>query len=220
MPNLIPSILDLCHPMTLSPGPQCITFPGGAELCAQMGFETGDLTEITKSLLGQVNAAMMPLIPAFDLMDVALSVLECIKAIPDSLGPPPDPSKILKCIPKLKEAVDKVLKLIPIVSIPALAKSLIEVLITALLGVKLNLLAMLKRQTSLIDAANNANQLGNLTFKTAVDCAQQNLDIQVQNIGAGMLPLNRLISLLNFFLAIVAQNAFRCSDKLARSMPK
>jgi hypothetical protein len=201
--DLLPDLTSTCVELVSGNGELCIRFPGGAQICASMNAtELGDLGEIAKSLLAQANTALAPLQPFFNLLDVIKAIFDCIQAIPDALGPPPDPSGIIACVPNLAKAVEKLLKLIPPIPIFELAKDILHVIITALQGIRAKLLAMLRQLERIAAAALAATTLGSLQLQLVVDCAQGNIDAQMANMNAGMAPLNRLIGLLNVLLQL------------------
>ncbi len=179
----------------------CIAFPGGVTLCAQVGFDEGSALAVTKSLFGQVNAALAPLSPFFNVLDVALALFKCVKAVPDcitELSPVP----ILKCIPGLVEKVNKLLQLIPQVALPMTIKGIITAIISFLVGLKSKLQAIVARQTKIIASRARAAELGNVQLDVALDTAQGVLDGQLVNMNAGMGPINRLIGVVSAFMQI------------------
>jgi len=200
---VLPNVSDFCVEMTASPGQLCVTFPGGATLCAQTGFEAADLTGIVQSLMGSVNAALMPLIPIFNVMAVIEILVDLLKAIPALVGVPPDPTKFLKLLPELVVAVEKLLAMLPQLSIPVMVVSILDVLIVALQGIKNDITAMINAVNRAVAAATKAATLGNVTLAAAASCAQANLEIQFQNKNAAMGPLNQLIGLVNFFMDLI-----------------
>ena len=90
--------LPICIEIPEIPDPLSITLPGGVSM------ESINLME-------QIQPALTPLMPLFDIIDTVVAVFNCIKAIPDTLGPPPDPTVLAACIPELAEKVAKLLKL-------------------------------------------------------------------------------------------------------------
>ena len=52
-----------------------------------------------------LQSALTPLVPVFTIIDTVVAVFNCVKAIPDSLGPPPDPSVIAACLPDLQRKI-------------------------------------------------------------------------------------------------------------------
>ena len=88
--------LPICIEIPELPDPLSITLPGGVSM------ESINLME-------QIQPALTPLMPLFDIIDTVVAVFNCIKAIPDTLGPPPDPTVLAACIPELAEKVAKLL---------------------------------------------------------------------------------------------------------------
>ncbi len=97
--------LPICIEIPEIPDPFQITLPGGVTM------EHINLMEV-------IQPALTPLVPLFNIIDTVVAVFNCIKAIPDTLGPPPDPTAIAACIPELAEKVNALLRLIPQLSLP------------------------------------------------------------------------------------------------------
>ena len=97
--------LPICLEIPELGDPPVITLPGGVSI---QQF----------NLMEAIQPALTPLMPVFDIIDTVVAVFNCVKAIPDSLGPPPDPTALAACIPELAEKVSKLLKLIPQLSLP------------------------------------------------------------------------------------------------------
>jgi len=197
----LPDLSEVCIDLKVTSQELCITFPGGAEMCVQIPG-VPDPTDVSTQLLAQANAALTPLVPVFNIIDAILALFKCVKAIPDSLGPPPDPTKLAECIPDLAEKIDKLLKLIPQLSIPVLIAGLIDVILFYLEGLRGQLKAIIAAQVRIAAAATRAAELGNVQLRTVVDCATASMDAYLQNLNEGMKPLNRLVGLLNVFLQL------------------
>lgn len=199
----LPDVQDMCVELDVSIQGLSVTFPGGAELSVQLPtVSIPDPTELSKQLMAQANAALMPLVPIFNIMDVVLALFECVKAIPDSLGPPPDPTKLAECIPNLAAKANKLLKLIPQLSVPLMIVGLIDVLITFLVGLRGQLKAIIDAQVRIALAATRAAELGNVQLQIVVDCANANIEAQMKSIGEGAAPVNRLIGVINLFMGL------------------
>ena len=199
----LPDLHEACIELDVSIQGLSVTFPGGAELSVQLPtVSIPDPTELSKQLMAQANAALMPLVPIFNILDVVLALFECVKAIPDSLGPPPDPSKLVGCIPDLAAKANKLLKLIPQLSIPLMIVGLIDVLITFLEGIRGQLKAIIDAQVRIAQAGLRAAELGNVQLQLVVDCANANIDAQMKSIGEGAAPVNRLIGVINLFMGL------------------
>jgi hypothetical protein len=200
--------LDLsstCVQLSTGPGELCVDI-FGAKLCAQVGYDLGDPGTIVKSMLGQINTALVPLSPFFDILDFIKAITDCVQAIPDCLGPPPDPSKLLKCIPQLIKVVNKILQKIPPFPIFIMVKGILTVIITGLQGVKLKIQALLAQVARITRAALRATQTGNEGLHIVLDCANGNMDAQLHNMNLEFAPLNRLIGIINILLELAGQD--------------
>ena len=98
-------VLPICLEIPEIPDPFAITLPGG-------------VTIEQINLAQAIQPALTPLVPFFDVIDAIVAVFNCVKAIPDTLGPPPDPTALAVCIPELGEKVAKLLRLLPQLSLP------------------------------------------------------------------------------------------------------
>jgi hypothetical protein len=195
-----PDLTDLCIQLPTA-FELCIPFMG-MTICAQDGFDVGDPSALTRSIFEQINSALAPMQPFLNMIDIAKAIVDCITAIPDALGPPPDPTKIAQCIPGLLEKLQKLLDALPIVWVPKMVKAILDVLIQAIVGLRMDLMAMIAEQAAIIDAATKGAEPGGAALMLAVDCAQGNLDAYIANKNAGLAPLNRLIGIVNFFLEL------------------
>ena len=199
----LPDLSAACIQMKVGKQDLCVSFPGGAEMCVQMpSVSVPDPSELAKQLMAQANAALAPLVPVFNIIDVVIAMFNCVKAIPDALGPPPDPSKLAKCMPELAQKASKLLKLIPQLSVPFMVVGLIDVLIAFLEGMHNQLKAVIAAQVRIAAAATRAAELGNVQLTTIVDCANANIEAQMTNLGESAAPVNRLIGLINLFMEL------------------
>ena len=128
----LPPIGTFCVALT-APVPLCITMPGGARICAtvQSGIvPTPD--EMANAVLGQLSPAMAPLTPFFDVLNVLIALVDCMKAVEQCLGPPPNPTKLVQCFPKLEAAIAKLLGIVPQLSVPIMIGEALDALIAFL----------------------------------------------------------------------------------------
>lgn len=189
-----------------------IDLPGGIALTAKL--EAGQfpsLPGIVASLLGELNAALTPLMPFFRILDVVIAIIEFCKAIPDSLGPPPDPTLLIKRLQKLLKAAAKLLNLIPPLSIPIMLVGICKTITAALLALIMELENSINAQLKLDLARDRADALaldpflleGAAALAISIDCAQADLDLQVE-VGASSLgPLMKFIDLVNAFAGLI-----------------
>jgi len=196
--------LPVCRSLPVVPDPLAVELPGGATLRSVINAAQTLPSEcdLGFDLLGTLGAAMTPLSPFFKQLDAVLAIVECVKAIPDALGPPPDPSKLTACIPELQAKVDELLKLIPQLSIPRLARSLLDVLVRLLTACRDKLGALAEEQQRLLALADRAARTKNPKLAAIVDCARANVDTTIQNGLAGFESLGGVIRLANTLLGM------------------
>jgi len=199
----LPDLSSVCVELQVGSQDLRVTFPGGAELSVQLPTAgIPDLSQLAKQLLAEANAALAPVVPLFNLLDALLAIVECVKAIPAALGPPPDPRKLAACVPDLVEKATRLLPLVPQLSVPLFVVGLIDTVITLLEGARRQVTAIVAAQARLADAAARAAALGNAQLQAVVACAGGNVAAELKNVGAGMAPVNRLLAALNLLLKL------------------
>src|SRR5678816_1818139 len=130
----IPDLKSICVELTVQPQNLSVTFPGGASLDAELPDVGGpDRMERSKQLLAQANAALAPLGPVFNLIDVALALFNAVKAIPDAISHL-DPSKITDALPDLANKAARIAAIVPQLSVPLMILGLIDALLAFLGG--------------------------------------------------------------------------------------
>lgn len=184
----------------------CVTFPGGAQICAQFPSIPTDNGEAIKQALASVNAALAPLTPIFNIIDAIIAVFACVQAIPDAITNL-DVAGIVECVPDMVEKVQKLLALIPQLALPLLLIEVIDCMIKALEALKLQLTRIAQEFQRIIAAGLAAAEPGNVALRTIVDCAELDLDAFLEFANAGIEPLNRLIGLISAFLGLLGIDA-------------
>jgi len=182
--------LPICIEIPEIPDPFSITLPGGVSM------ESINLME-------QIQPALTPLMPLFDIIDTVVAVFNCIKAIPDTLGPPPDPTVLAACIPELAEKVAKLLKLIPQLSLPFTIIGIIDLIIDTLRQARSLLLHLQAQMQQILGAIDRATDLEDAGLMAITSCAQANVAQEAANVGKSLAALGKLIGLLNIFLELV-----------------
>jgi hypothetical protein len=130
-------------------------------------------------------------------------VFNCIKAIPDTLGPPPDPTVLAACLPDLAEKVAKLLKLIPQLSLPLLIVGLIDLVIDTLRQARSLLLHLQQQIVQILGAIDRATNLEDAGLMAIAQCAQANVAQEAANVGKALASLGKLIGLINLFMGMV-----------------
>lgn len=182
--------LPICIEIPEIPDPFGLTLPGGVQI------ERINLMEV-------IQPALTPLVPFFDIIDTIVAVFNCIKAIPDTLGPPPDPTVLAACLPDLAEKVAKLLKLIPQLSLPLLIVGLIDLVIDTLRQARSLLLHLQQQMQQILGAIDRATELEDAGLMAITSCAQANVATEAANVGKALASLGKLIGLINLFMGMV-----------------
>ena len=182
--------LPICLEIDPLPDPFNLTLPGGIQI------EHINLMEV-------IQPALTPLVPIFDIIDTVVAVFNCIKAIPDSLGPPPDPTAIATCLPDLAEKVAKLLKLIPQLSIPLTIIGLIDLVIDTLLKARSEIMHLQQQMQQILGVIDRATDLDDAGLMAIAQCAQANVAQEAANVGKSLGALGKLIGLINLFMGMV-----------------
>lgn len=170
-----------------------ITMPGGATLQAFGAVPQ----RMAYQLIDQLNAALTPLTPIFDLIDMGLllfKVLDKLKSL-DVFG-------TLKAFPDFSKAIDKLKGLIPQVSIPLMIKTVIGALLAALAVLRTDFNALVQLQAKIDTGRVRAAALGSSDLSVTLDCAAGQLDAQLSLLQSRARPLNRLLGVLNLLTGI------------------
>ena len=182
--------LPICIEIPEIPDPFQLTLPGGVTI------EHINLMEI-------IQPALTPLVPLFDIIDTIVAVFNCVKAIPDSLGPPPDPTVLAACLPDLAEKVSKLLKLIPQLSLPLLIVRLIDLVIDTLRQARSELMHLQQQVQQILGVIDRATNLDDAGLMAIAQCAQANVAQEAANVGKSLAALGKLIGLINLFMGMV-----------------
>lgn len=180
----------ICVEIPPLPDPQQLTLPGGVQI------EHLNLMQI-------VQPALTPLVPLFDLVDAIVAVFHCVKAIPDALGPPPDPTVLAASLPDLAKKVDKLLHLVPQLSLPIMVLQLLDLVIDTLRQARSALLHLQQQATQVARVVARATELHDAGLMAIGQCAQANLAQEAANVGKSLATIGKLIGLINLFLGML-----------------
>jgi len=167
-----------------------LTLPGGPSI------EHIDLLQV-------VQPALTPLMPIFNIIDAVVAAFECIKAIPQTIGPPPDPTALATAIPELAQKVSRLLGLVPQLSLPLTIVGLIDLLIDTLGKTRDQLEHLQKHLESVSAASARAVELDDPGLLDIALCAEANVAQEAANIGKALGSLGQLIALMNIFVGMV-----------------
>ncbi len=182
--------LPICVEIPELPDPLAVTLPGG-------------VTMQQINLMEAIQPALTPLMPLFDIVDAVVAVFNCVKAIPDSLGPPPDPTALAQTIPELAEKVSKLLRLIPQLSLPLTILGIIDLVLDTLEQARSQLRNLQQQLEQILGAVDRATELDDAGLMAITSCAQANVAQEAANVGKSLASLGKLIGILNLFLGMV-----------------
>jgi hypothetical protein len=200
----MPVISDvLCTRVTLVGRDLCVTFPVGQQLCATLPQITNpDLIEVVNALFGQLNAALAPISPILDIIDVVFAIVDCVQAAVDAITQL-SPAPLLSCIKGLVQAVNKILAFLPFLWVPILVRDVLFLLIeyvNAVISLWLNIKA---RLTAFALARLKGNQPGQFALSAVLDCAEENLAVEVQNLNESTAVVDRILGMVNRLLCLI-----------------
>ena len=184
--------MPICLELEALEDPPSLTLPGG-------------ITLQQYNLLQAIQPALTPLVPVFEIVDTVVAVFNCIKAIPDVIGPPPDPTVLAACLPELAQKVNKLIRLMPQLALPYTVKGILQVLMDALVQARNQLAHLQKQLGQLQGAAQRGRELGDAGLMAITACAQANVATEAANVGKSLASLGKLVGLANLFLGMIAQ---------------
>lgn len=182
--------LPICLEIPEFPDPFAITLPGGIEI------EDINLMKI-------IQPALTPLVPFFDMIDTIVAIYNCVKAIPDALGPPPDPTVFATCLPDLAKALNKLLNMLPQVALPRLIRRCLTLAIETLRTVRSQLMHLQAQMLQILGMIDRAKNLDDAGLMAICQCAQANVAQEAANVGKSLAALGKLLGLINLFMGII-----------------
>ena len=194
-----------CRPIPRLPAPREIVFPGGAALSQVLaaGSEIPSGLDAATNLLAQASPAMAPLMPIFNIIDAVLALVACVQAVPDALGPPPDPAKMVEALSQLAEKLPKLLDLVPQLAAPQMVIGMLDTLIDFLEGLRDQIEAILLQAERTQAARAKAEELGDENLLHIAGCAEGHAQAQLQAMADALAPMNTLAGALNLFLGLL-----------------
>jgi hypothetical protein len=188
--------------VTVTPRSICLRYPVGQELCVSIPSVTiPDPSELLAQIFAQINAALAPLQPIFNIIDAVVAVFECVKAIPQAITEL-NPVPLIQCIPGLAEAINKLIAMIPLLSLPVFIVDLLDVIIFMLQELRRQFQQILDRLEAIARANLQAQAPGNVGLALTIDCINANFDADLVNLNEQVAPLNRLLGVIDLLLEL------------------
>ncbi len=197
LPN-IPDIDDICLP-----GGACLSYVwdgiGKIPTAADMSLD----------FYSQIGPALTPLIPMFNMLDTVLAIFKCIQAIPDAITSL-NPSELVKCVPELAKLIDKLLGLIPQMSIPKMIKAALGNMSKLLRSIAIEIGYVSEELERIAKKIDRAADLNDIKMNGFLVCAQQDAHDTIRATGAALAGVGRMVLLLNIFIGLVGAEEIPC----------
>lgn len=178
-----------------------IRMPGGGVITAPSVGSIPSPSESAGKLLASVNAALIPLTPIFDILEIIMSLMKVLDAV-KSLNPVQIASAIAKLVPK----VAKILQYVPPLSVPIMVKDILKVIICLLSALEDELFVLAQALARANLALSKSTTLNLFELREASLCMLGTIDFQFNALASGAEPLNRLIAIINTFLELVGMD--------------
>ena len=206
---------DLCVEMPSVPTIDDICFPGG--FCLSYVWDSINkiptAADIGMDFFSQIGPALAPLVPLFDIVDTALAIFRCVKAVPDAITSL-DPSELLACLPALAKLVDQLLKLIPQLSIPKMIKAALKNLAAMLESIASEFSYLKSQAQRIADMVDRAADLNDVKMNGFLVCAQADLGETVLSTSKALEGIGRIILLINIFIGLIGAEEIPCFGSL------
>lgn len=206
---------DLCFNLPEIPDLEDICFPGG--FCLSYIWDAIDqiphFADVSLDFFSQIGPAMAPLAPFFSLLDTVLAIYRCVSAIPDVITSL-DPSELLNCIPALAELIDKILKLIPQLSIPKMIIAILKNLAYLIRAIAADLEYLKSQLQRIADMIDRAANLQDVKMNGFLVCAQDSVEGSVLSTAEALKGIGRMILLINIFIGLFGGEEIPCLGTL------
>lgn len=199
--------LEPCEMIKL-PSPKKLTVQlpvGGAKIQAFSDISKGVPNDCALTLNLMVQIA--PFLAASACLFKVLALIEPLIDVIKALGPPPDPIKLGKAIPKfIKAAAD----LAPCIAFPAGVPFFIRDLLCLIIKVLNCLLGQLKSLLSIMSGItlelSTAEADGNTALVDALKCAKENAELQGQHLTQAIEPIGVILKLVEPLMGIAGMS--------------
>jgi hypothetical protein len=209
LPSIVPT--DLCLVFEEVGLPDDICFPGG--FCLSYIWDAiGKIphaSDLPLDFFSQIGPAMAPLKPFFDILDTALAIFKCVSAVPDAITEL-DPTKLFQCMPDLVKAINNLLKLIPMLSLPRMVKAIIHNLAKLLRGVAGDLRYIEAQIKRIAEAIDEAADLQDVTLNGLLSCSQKNVEQTVMTTADALKGIGRIILVINILMGLFGGPEIPC----------
>lgn len=173
------------------PPSHSITFPGGIVLQSPPIFRPHDRLVELEGLFAALSPAMAGMGPVFTIIEVVGAIVDMVKAIATL-----NPVEIANAAVAFAQAVDKLLGIIPQVSLPLFIFGLLN-LVVDLLATLIDFLQGIQQQQAQIDAMKEyAQEHGIERMYQDALCLEENIQVQLEYFNNGMGALAAFIVII------------------------
>lgn len=201
----------ICLPMPAIPTLDRICLPGG--VCLDYIWDSigkiPSAADMAMDFYSQIGPAMAPLAPVFNILDTVLAIFRCVQAIPDAITQL-NPSELIKCVPGLAQAVDKLLDLIPQLSLPKMIIALLNNTALLLREIAGDLSFLENQAQRVLDGIDRAATLNDHTLNGLLVCAQGTLADTALSTGEALRGIGSIILLMNLLMGLFGGPEIPC----------
>lgn len=206
---------SLCIELPEIPDMEDICFPGG--FCLSYIWDSinsiPNETDMSLDFFSQLGPAMSFMSPFFQMLDLILAIFRCLEAFGD-FATSLDPSGIFECFPALLEMVNKILSLLPYLSIPKMIKAILRRLAGLLRSLAADLEYIKSQIQRIIDLIERAAFLNDATMNGFLVCAQNNMDQTTLSTAEALKGIGRIILLANILMGLFGGPEIPCFGEL------
>lgn len=201
----------ICLPMPAIPTLDRICLPGG--VCLDYIWDSigkiPSAADMAMDFYSQIGPAMAPLAPLFNILDTVLAIFKCVQAIPDAITQL-NPSELIKCVPGLAQAVDKLLDLIPQLSLPKMIIALLNNTALLLREIASDLTYLDNQAQRILAAIDRAATLNDSTLNGLLVCAQGTLADTALSTGEALKGIGSIIMIMNLLMGMFGGPEIPC----------
>ena len=187
-----------------------IPIPGG-------GVVSGTADEVAN----QLKAALAPMLPFFDVLEVIIAAVDTTKKLFEAFGKLPFGflsvfPEVVELFNKVIEKVEKLIKLHPLMSIPVVLVAIINVILDNTQEVERILRDIIREIENTEKTKDAMNRIGSEKrrekIKEIIECKERNVEQKQANLRTALDGLNALFVLLNLFLPMVGGPKIEIAD--------
>lgn len=194
MPTDFPPLIEIPQELL------CLRLPS-LDVCALL--MPGGATLEGVDVLAYAQPALAPLVPMFRVMEVLVAVKNCIEGAVDLANVPPDPTKLLDCIPVLTEKLAQILAMLPQFSIPAMVVTLLDCILGELNRLRSYITGIIAQVQRALDVIQRASELGDANLSLIGVCASDRTAAQLDDRLKALIVLGRILGFIRLFLELV-----------------